>query len=261
MPADVQTATCQNCGEPLTGAFCSACGQRADTKSLSMRVVADTLLNALFDMDSRVWRTIKELTLNPGQVALDYNAGHRVRYINPLKYFITVYAISIALSIYTGELEQTVDYSQLESSQSLDGVEGEGREDAEKFLAFINEILTKRLELLTFLTVPLMSVLMRLHNFRAGKNLAETTVFQCYVWGHYALLGIPLTPTIYLSVDLNFWAKTLLLVWLLYYGMKVFYDRGWLRSIVSVAFASLYMIIATFGAMALLFSLHLLGLI
>ena len=167
---------CANCGAPLTGAFCSVCGQKADTQRLSLQTLAGNLLRAIYDMDSKVWRTILDLTKNPGQVALDYIHGGRVRYVNPVKYFITVYAISIALSVVTGELDQSIQYSQQQ------GGYGELNEEqkalVQEGLADVNEMLTKRMDLVAFLMVPLIAVFTRLHNFRSGKNLAETLSFQ-----------------------------------------------------------------------------------
>lgn len=200
------------------------------------------LFRVIYDMDSKVWRTILDLTKKPGQVALDYIAGGRVRYINPVKYFITVYAISIALSMASGELEQNLSYST--QTGGIEELKGEERAEVEKEIAQVTEMLSNRMDLVTFVMVPILAIFMRLHNFRAGKNLAETLCLQCYVWGHYALLSIPFIPTIYISSSFNFWVKNLLLLAMFYFAIKVFYDRSWLRTIISLTFFILYSFIA-----------------
>lgn len=248
---------CANCGETLTGAFCSACGQKSDTYRLSLKTLAGNLLRAIYDMDSKVWRTILDLTRNPGQVALDYIDGGRVRYINPVKYFITIYAISIALSIATGELDHSLEYSQQQGGYGE--LNEEQKAQVQEGLAEVNEMLSKRMDLVTFLMVPLIAVFMRIHNFRSGKNLAETLSFQCFLWGHFALLSIPLLSTIYISFALNFWIKNLLLTAMSYYGIKVFYGRSWLRSLLSLAFLLLYSVIAAILSVNILISIRQFG--
>lgn len=255
--ADTQTIECANCGANFVGAFCPACGQKADTGRLSLKTMAANLFRAIYDMDSKVWRTVIDLTRNPGQVALDYVAGGRVRYINPVKYFITVYAISIALSVATGELDQNLQYTQQEAG--LENIDADRRAAVEERVALVNDMLRNRMDLLTFLMVPFIAVFLRIHNFRAGKNLAETLSFQCYMWGHFGLLSIPLIPTLYLSPTFNFWIKNVVMVVIIYYGMKVFYNRGWLRSLLSFAFAIVYSLVAALLAMNVLVGLRHIG--
>lgn len=254
-----RTIECANCGTSFKGFFCPACGQKADTGRLSLKTMSANLFRVIYDMDSKVWRTIADLTRNPGQVALDYIAGGRVRYINPVKYFITVYAISITLSVVTGELEQNLEFSQYRGG--IEDLEEEVREEVEKDIAQVSDMLRNRMDLVTFLMVPITAILMRLHNFRAGKNLAETLTFQCFIWGHFALLSIPLIPTIYISPTFNFWIKSLLLLAMFYYAIKVFYDRSWLRSTLSLVFFAIYNFIAAILSVNILIGIQRLGIL
>ncbi|MBO6503649.1 MAG: DUF3667 domain-containing protein [Kordiimonadaceae bacterium] len=257
--AENQTIECANCGAAFIGSFCPACGQKADTERLSLKTMAGNLFRVIYDMDSKVWRTILDLTKQPGQVALDYIAGGRVRYINPVKYFITVYAISIALSMASGELDQNLSYTT--QTDSIEEMEAEVRAEVEKDIAKVTEMLSNRMDLVTFVMVPILAILMRLHNFRAGKNLAETLSFQCFVWGHYALLSIPLILTIYLSPSFNFWVKNVLLIAMFYYALKVFYDRTWLRAVLSTVFFVLYSFIAAILSVEFLVGIQKLGIL
>lgn len=248
---------CANCGEPLLGAYCAACGQKADVGRLSLTTLAGSLLRAIYDMDSKVWRTIADLTRNPGQVALDYIGGTRVRYVNPVKYFLTIYAISIALSVATGELDQNLQYSQ--QPTNIEELPVEQRAEVEEELAQVNNMLSNRMDMVTFLMVPILAVFMRLHNFRSGKNLAESLIFQCYVWGHFALLSIPLIATIYISPPLNFWAKNILMLVIFYCGLRVFYNRSWLRSLLSLTFFTLHSFIAALLSVNILLAFRSMG--
>ena len=250
---------CANCGKMFSGAFCPACGQKADTGRLSLKTLTANLFRVIYDMDSKVWRTILDLTRNPGQVALDYIAGGRVRYINPVKYFITLYAISIALSVASGELDQNLSYSQY--TGGIEELEADVRAEVEKDIAKVTDMLSNRMDLVTFLMVPIIAVFMRLHNFRAGKNLAETLSFQCYVWGHFALLSIPFIPTIFVSPTFNFWVKNLLLLAMFYYAIKTFYQRSWLRAIISLLFFVVYSFVASILSVNILIAIKQAGIL
>lgn len=81
-------AHCRNCGSPLYGEHCYACGQ--PTKGLVRHFssilgdVADTVLN----VDGRILRTLPALLLKPGFLTREYIDGHRVRYVSPVRLFV-----------------------------------------------------------------------------------------------------------------------------------------------------------------------------
>jgi hypothetical protein len=81
-------AHCRNCGSPLYGEHCYACGQ--PTKGLVRHFgsilgdFADTLLN----VDGRLLRTLPALLLKPGFLTREYVDGHRVRYVSPVRLFV-----------------------------------------------------------------------------------------------------------------------------------------------------------------------------
>lgn len=44
------------------------------------------LVETLVGVESRTWRTVRDLSIRPGTVVRDYVDGHRARYVNPLRY-------------------------------------------------------------------------------------------------------------------------------------------------------------------------------
>jgi hypothetical protein len=102
-PATPAPRTCQNCGTPLAGEYCHACGQpiKGMIRPLSSMLhdVADTVLN----IDSRIFRTLAPLYFRPGYLTCEYFAGRRVRYVTPFRlyFFLSViafFAVQFALS-------------------------------------------------------------------------------------------------------------------------------------------------------------------
>lgn len=82
------TDACLNCGAPLTGRFCAACGQRRAAPLDAPRVLRDGL-GQLLDVDNPWWTTLRELTLRPGPTIKRYVAGERKRFVNPIVYLLT----------------------------------------------------------------------------------------------------------------------------------------------------------------------------
>jgi hypothetical protein len=89
---------CLNCDAPTTGAYCAACGQRAEDRTVGLRLLITDGLEDLVNLDGRVFRTFRELLLRPGFVSAEYVRGRRARYFTP---FRTYLAASLACFLVT----------------------------------------------------------------------------------------------------------------------------------------------------------------
>ncbi len=88
MHADTPAA-CENCQSALQGAYCHVCGQHAANPMRHFGHALEDVFESFWHLDGRVFRTLRELFI-PGRVASNYLAGHRVRYIPPLRLFVIV---------------------------------------------------------------------------------------------------------------------------------------------------------------------------
>jgi hypothetical protein len=94
---------CLNCGAPLTGPFCAACGQKAHVHR-SVRAFFHDFLQGLFNFEGKIWRTLPMLAWKPGEMTRRYIAGERARFISPVAlYLFTVFSMFAVLNL-TGEL-------------------------------------------------------------------------------------------------------------------------------------------------------------
>jgi uncharacterized protein DUF3667 len=89
---------CLNCGEPLHGAFCSACGQRVVPPRPSMRELLGEAFAEFSGWDGKLANTLRLLITRPGQLTLDFLDGRRVRYITPLRLYLSVSLVYFLLS-------------------------------------------------------------------------------------------------------------------------------------------------------------------
>ena len=83
------TKSCLNCGAPLSGAFCSACGQRDIPPYPDVRELAVDAISEFSGWDGRLASTLRALLRRPGFLTREFLEGRRVRYISPLKLYLT----------------------------------------------------------------------------------------------------------------------------------------------------------------------------
>jgi hypothetical protein len=79
---------CENCGTQLEGHWCGKCGQPAIDYRRSFRHVIADLLNEFLNWDSKFFATIVLLLVRPWKLTNDFLAGHRVRYVHPLRLYL-----------------------------------------------------------------------------------------------------------------------------------------------------------------------------
>lgn len=79
---------CKNCGVPLAGRYCSACGQSADVRIPSLATLLLDVLGDVFSFDSRIWHSLATLALKPGRLTSAYLEGQRARYTPPFRMYI-----------------------------------------------------------------------------------------------------------------------------------------------------------------------------
>jgi len=95
--------SCLNCKTPLTGAYYSACGQKAHVHR-TVRGFLQDFIQGLFNFEGKIWRTLPMLAWCPGVLTRRYIAGERARFISPVAlYLFTVFAMFAVLNL-TGQL-------------------------------------------------------------------------------------------------------------------------------------------------------------
>jgi hypothetical protein len=80
---------CANCGALLAGTYCHACGQkRIGPQDRRFGHLVGQFVEALTDLDSRFWRSLRILLFRPGRLSAEYLAGRRARYMGPVTLFV-----------------------------------------------------------------------------------------------------------------------------------------------------------------------------
>jgi len=86
----IKDPNCLNCGYPFTRGekFCPECGQHNRGKKITLSVFLRELFAGFFSLDTKFWRTLIPLLINPGKVSKDYIEGRRIRYTNPFRFYL-----------------------------------------------------------------------------------------------------------------------------------------------------------------------------
>lgn len=82
-----QPENCLNCGTPLTGAYCHACGQLGHVHRTIGAFMHDLLHGALH-FEGKLWRTLPALAFRPGKLTRRYIEGERARFVSPMALFL-----------------------------------------------------------------------------------------------------------------------------------------------------------------------------
>lgn len=165
---------CLNCEKPLQGAFCSNCGQKADTHRITLKhFVFHDLLHGVFHFEKGMLFTIKQAMFRPGQAALDYIAGKRKPYYNVFLLVLIILGYTLFMRHY---------YSNMSPDHLSGKITPQTYNEASKK---IDDVLSQKSKLIVFLFVPLAAFNSLILFRRAKLNLLEHAILAGMI-----LLGI-----------------------------------------------------------------------
>jgi Predicted membrane-associated, metal-dependent hydrolase len=180
--------TCRNCGAELTGEFCAACGQPSIDPDPTLREFLHELAEEFLHWDGKLATTFRLLVTKPGALTTEYLAGRRIRYISPLRIYLTCSVLFFFVSalvpkppivIRTGGSVQTqvgpISIGQSDSTQAiaaLDTLARHGRwvgrvwgkhfGNALRHRAELSRAVTASIPKMMFVLVPLFAALVAL---------------------------------------------------------------------------------------------------
>jgi hypothetical protein len=80
--------TCTNCKSALVDRFCATCGQPAFHYRQSLPQVLKEAAQDLLGADGRVWRTLRALLFQPGELALAFREGRTHSYLPAFRFYL-----------------------------------------------------------------------------------------------------------------------------------------------------------------------------
>lgn len=92
---------CLNCDTTFEGNYCPNCGQQLKEFQKPFKFLLVDLAGNIFSFDTRLLRSLKNLIINPGNYALEYINGRRMRYVPPLRLYVFIsFSFFLLFSIF-----------------------------------------------------------------------------------------------------------------------------------------------------------------
>ena len=210
--------------------YCPHCGQKDTSKIASVKGLIMDFLGDYFTFDSKIFKSLIPLVVNPGHLTNEYIAGKRISYIPPLRLYLF---ISIFFFILFAQLNprSSVEVAGDNISQDL-------------FDFFIDQHMHKVL----FILLPVFGGILYLMFRKTYGNYFIHFIFSLHyhaflfiVLGVYLLITSILTSGMYQVNQWLFVAFQLLFVLYLYSAIKKVYKKSLLSTLIrSVVISFLY---------------------
>src|SRR5437868_12870111 len=94
---------CLNCRTPLTGPFCSQCGQHAHVHRTLSAFFHD-FAHGVLHFEGKIWRTLPLLVWKPGELTRRYIDGQRASFVSPIALFLFGVFLTFAVMGLTGNI-------------------------------------------------------------------------------------------------------------------------------------------------------------
>lgn len=259
-------SVCLNCDTPLHGPYCHACGQKDQEKRLPLGHLLHEMAHELWHLDAKVWHTLRDLALRPGDLSQQYLAGRRTRRVPPFRlYLILTFLFFLlvsfgdpkAITFTKGGKPGTQDTVKTPSGQpvakesapssGLDRFLERGAKRANENPAKAQQTLFHNFPRALFLLLPLFALLLQLCFLDKRRYFVEHVTFSLHehayaflvfilMWGLSWLPGSPwLTIPLFLTIPVHAGI-----------GLRRMYGVGSLRALVStLALGLVYLAILT----------------
>lgn len=111
---------CLNCYHETKGKFCQNCGQKTDTHRIALgHFLTHDLMHGVWHLEKGILFTIKEIFVRPGQAALDYIKGKRIRYYNVFYLSLLLIGLNILASHFFNSIHPQTEETNKDSAAIL----------------------------------------------------------------------------------------------------------------------------------------------
>lgn len=272
---------CTNCGVPVSGKYCSACGQSVEYHLHSLWDLLGEAAEVLTHADSRLWRTLVPLLIRPGFLTQQFLAGRRASYIPPFRLYLVVSVLFfLVVSLTQTPAAQPAISAQSSASpessiSSPTQVNGKSAADLcesvightllpganklrQPFLSAciksqadngreLRENFIRNIGRSMFLFLPLLAAFMKLLYWRPRRSYVTHLVLLLHNHAFvFLLIAIVLAEEHWLHVNtVSSWPALIVDGYIIYYiyrSMRRVYAQGWWRTLIKfVALSAAYL--------------------
>lgn len=189
----MQTAHCLNCGQELTGNFCSGCGQKKyEHSDRSIRNFFTYFFNEYFSWDSKFFSSVKYILFKPGYLTQEYFHGRTEKYITPIKLYLCV---SLVVFLFMSNFDSDVlgsltDEGDQTYTNYIMKVVREKDVTFEDFKTQFNSEINDKLPIYTLVMVLLFSLPLKLIYITHKRFFVEHLVFSLHFYTFFLICAM-----------------------------------------------------------------------
>jgi hypothetical protein len=180
------STVCHNCGAPLHGPFCSACGQEARPLDPTLRETVSEIGQELLDVDGRTIRSIRRLFLSPGFLTREQFEGRRIGWLSPIRLYLIFSVAYFAVTAFAGS-NVHVRVSAQTDGETVNGLQRIGFQNEEELRLALGRAQATWMPRVMFVLVPFFAWLVQLARRRAGRTYPQHLQFALHA--HAAWFG------------------------------------------------------------------------
>jgi hypothetical protein len=193
---------CQNCGSPLSGPYCSACGQHDVDYHRSVWPILEDSLEGFLHFDGKFFRTVRWLFTRPGFLTNEFNAGKRSSYTQPIRLYIFASFLYFAATVFFSHPPHPVAAVPAATAAAHSGARTAASDEPPPVLRRYVERLNRGdpkdiaremqhlVPTMAFFCLPILASLLLLAYRRSGRVYVEHLIFALHVQAFFFLAAL-----------------------------------------------------------------------
>ncbi len=270
---------CTNCEAPLPQprpAFCPACGQETRIAAPTLHEFAQQFGGAYFSTEGALWRTLRLLLTQPGELTRQYLAGRRKHFVLPLRLYLSISLVLLLMVQLMGQITVVEGLDRPELAIAERGplpnavLDVQGRRmglragvfvceglptllcqlvheraapDTRTYLQRLraaNERVVSHLGVVMFVLLPLFAACLKLLNARRGMPYTAHLVFALHLHSFWFLVLLAMQL---LQPPLAWAGLPVIVVYTLLAGRRVYGGAWWARLLRGLALTAMYLLL------------------
>lgn len=218
---------CLNCGQPITGNYCSNCGQKK-YRRIDRKYIIEEAQYSLLHTNKGFLYSVKNILKNPGKTAREFIEGNRVNHYKPILLAFVLSGISAFISI------KLIGIYKIMETMTFNG-KNYNTPEMQEMMSYI----TSYNSFFALLMIPFFAFLTKLVFNKWGHNYYEHVVMNAFFQTYYTLIYIIfLYPLMYVLRNDSNWIwflmgiAFLIIPFILVWFFKGFYQNRKLSTII-----------------------------
>ena len=174
-------SVCPNCNAPMSGTWCATCGQKWGPLDPTWHDLIHEAGHEFLHVDGKIFRTLRLLLTRPGELTAEFLRGRRIRYIGPLRLYLTMSVLFFLLAAVIPNVNPSDAAAPSGAATAGDSGQGVAMEGAGRITSEMTHAFPK----VVFALVPVFALFLKMLYRRSGRHYAAFLYFSLHL--HSAL--------------------------------------------------------------------------